>query len=288
MGWSSGLRRRRYFLVADFMIERLHEWGVDRIYGYPGDGINAIMGALQDAEGTDHEMEFVQSRHEELSAFMATAHSKFTGEVGVCLATSGPGAIHLLNGLYDGKMDHQAVVAIVGQQDTRALGGDYQQEVDLISLFKDVSPRYVHMCSHPSQMRHLVDRAMRIAKAERPSAPSSSRTTWPRWTPSRRRPRARHHPLGRGLQPADRAGGGGPPARGGHPERGREGGHPGGRRRAGRHEEVMEVAELLGAGVAKALLGKAALDDALPWVTGSIGLLGTRPSWNLMQDCDAL
>ncbi len=129
--------------TADFMIERLHEWGVNRIYGYPGDGINAIMGALADAEGTDYEMEFVQCRHEELSAFMATAHSKFTGQVGVCLATSGPGAIHVLNGLYDGKMDHQSVVAIVGQQDSRAIGGDYQQEVDLISLFKDVSPHYV-------------------------------------------------------------------------------------------------------------------------------------------------
>jgi pyruvate dehydrogenase (quinone) len=276
--------------VADFMIERLSEWGVERIYGYPGDGINAIMGALQRAEGSDHAMAFVQSRHEELSAFMATAHSKFTGEVGVCLATSGPGAIHLLNGLYDGKMDHQAVVAIVGQQDTRALGGDYQQEVDLISLFKDVSPHYVHMCSHPSQMRHLVDRAMRIATAERVvctiivpnnvagmdaietpaydhgSIHSGVGYSRPRVVPETEDLRKAADILNEADKVAILVGAGA----------------------LGAHEEVMEVAELLGAGAAKALLGKAALDDDLPWVTGSIGLLGTRPSWNLMQDCDAL
>ncbi len=276
--------------VADFMIERLHEWGVNRIYGFPGDGINAIMGALEGAEGTDHEMEFVQSRHEELAAFMATAHSKFTGEVGVCLATSGPGAIHLLNGLYDGKMDHQSVVAIVGQQDSRALGGDYQQEVDLITLFKDVSPHYVHMCSHPAQMRHLVDRAMRIAKAERAvctiivpnnvgemdaiekpphdhgSIHSGVGYSHPRIIPQDEDLQRAADILNGAEKVAMLVGAGA----------------------LGATEEVMQVADRLGAGVAKALLGKAALDDHLPYVTGSIGLLGTRPSWNLMQDCDAL
>ena len=276
--------------VADFMIERLHEWGVNRIYGYPGDGINAIMGALEGAEGEAHAMQFVQSRHEELSAFMATAHSKFTGEVGVCLATSGPGAIHLLNGLYDGKMDHQSVVAIVGQQDSRALGGDYQQEVDLISLFKDVSPRYVHQCSHPAQMRHLVDRAMRIAMSERAvctiivpnnvaemdaiekpandhgSIHSGVGYSRPSIVPKKDDLRRAADILNGAERVAMLVGAGA----------------------LGAHDEVMEVAELLGAGVAKALLGKAALDDSLPYVTGSIGLLGTRPSWNLMQDCDAL
>src|SRR6185436_14977353 len=126
--------------TSDHLVRRLHEWGVRRVFGYPGDGINGLMGALQRAQGT---IEFVQTRHEELAAFMACAHAKFTGEVGVCMATSGPGAIHLLNGLYDAQLDHQPVLAIVGQQARSALGGDYQQEVDLASLFKDVAHEYL-------------------------------------------------------------------------------------------------------------------------------------------------
>ena len=128
--------------VSDFLLKRLSDWGVDRIYGYPGDGINGIMGALDRASEW---MRFVQARHEELAAFMACGHAKFTGRVGVCLATSGPGAIHLLNGLYDAKLDHQPVLAIVGQQARAALGGSYQQEVDLISLFKDVEIGRAHV-----------------------------------------------------------------------------------------------------------------------------------------------
>src|SRR5438309_9694944 len=147
-------------LTADFLLERLVENGVKRIYGYPGDGINAIIGALDRAKDA---LEFVQVRHEEMAAFMACAHAKWTGEVGVCLATSGPGAIHLLNGLYDAKLDHQPVLAIVGQQALMSLGGSYQQEVDLPSLFKDVAHEYVHMATVPTQVRHLVDRAVRIA-----------------------------------------------------------------------------------------------------------------------------
>src|SRR3954471_16146632 len=127
--------------VSDFLVERLSAWGIKRIYGYPGDGINGIMGALEKAQ---EKMEFVQVRHEEMAAFMACAHAKFTGDIGVCCATSGPGAIHLLNGLYDAKMDHQPVLAIVGQAARASLGGDYQQEVDLVSLFKDVASEYVH------------------------------------------------------------------------------------------------------------------------------------------------
>src|SRR5438270_986990 len=153
--------------VSDLIVKRLKEWGVQRIYGYPGDGINGIMGALERTDRNSHPIEFIQVRHEEMSAFMACGHAKFTGEVGVCLATSGPGAIHLLNGLYDAKMDHAPVVAIVGQQSRQALGGSYQQEVDLISLFKDVAGEFVQMASHPAQIRHLVDRSVRIAKAER-------------------------------------------------------------------------------------------------------------------------
>src|SRR5947208_9418970 len=151
-------------LTADFLLERLAENGVRRIYGYPGDGINAIVGAL---ERHKDKLEFVQVRHEEMAAFMACAHAKWTGEVGVCLATSGPGAIHLLNGLYDAKLDHQPVLAIVGQQSRMALGGNYQQEVDLQFLFKDVAPEYCQMATDPAQIRHLIDRGHRIALDQR-------------------------------------------------------------------------------------------------------------------------
>lgn len=150
--------------VADFILHRLSEWGVRRIYGYPGDGINGLMGALGRAE---ERFEFIQVRHEETAAFMACAHAKFTGRVGVCLATSGPGAIHLLNGLYDARMDHQPVVAIVGQAKRMSLGGDFQQEVDLSTLFKDVASHYVQTITTSAQARHVVDRAFRIAMAER-------------------------------------------------------------------------------------------------------------------------
>ncbi|MGH7476696.1 MAG: thiamine pyrophosphate-requiring protein [Longimicrobiales bacterium] len=276
--------------VADFLIKRLSDWGVERIYGYPGDGINGIMGSLQRAEGTDYAIEFVQSRHEELSAFMACAHSKWTGEPGVCLATSGPGAIHLLNGLYDAKMDHQGVVAIVGQQDSRSLGGDYQQEVDLISLFKDVANEYVHMCTHPAQMRHLVDRAYRIAKAERvvtciivpndvqelEAEPRPAREhgtvhsgigySAPRVVPREADLRRAAAVLNAGEKVAILVGAGA----------------------LGAQDEVMQVADLLGAGVAKALLGRACLDDDLTYVTGPIGLLGSKPSHTLMTGCDTL
>ena len=149
--------------VGDYILERLHDWGVRRIFGYPGDGIGGLVAAL----GRDDKIDFVQTRHEEEAAFMACAHAKWTGEVGVCLATSGPGAIHLLNGLYDAKLDHQPVLAIVGQQARAALGGSYQQEVDLNSLFKDVAGEYVHTCMAPAQTRHLIDRSMRIAAAEK-------------------------------------------------------------------------------------------------------------------------
>jgi pyruvate dehydrogenase (quinone) len=272
--------------VSDFIIERLGEWGVRRIYGYPGDGINGIMGALQRAE---ERMEFVQVRHEEMAAFMACGHAKFTGEVGVCLATSGPGAIHLLNGLYDAKLDHQPVVAIVGQQARAALGGSYQQEVDLVSLFKDVAHEYVQLVTEPEQVRHVIDRALRIALAEQtvtcvivPNDLQSEDVANPPhehgtvhsaagWSRPRLVPRdddlARAaEVLNAGERVAMLVGAGALAAT----------------------DEVVEVAEVLGAGVAKALLGRAAVPDDLPFVTGSIGLLGTRPSWELMTGCDTL
>jgi len=272
--------------TADFLLERLSSWGVRRIYGYPGDGINGIMGALDRASDS---LEFVQVRHEEMAAFMACAHAKWTGEVGVCLATSGPGAIHLLNGLYDAKLDHQPVLAIVGQQARAALGGSYQQEVDLTTLFKDVAHEYVQMAVEPSQMRHLVDRAMRIALAERtvtclivPNELQTEEAAEPErahgtihsslgWSPPRVIPadadlQRAAEVLNEGEKVAILVGAGALAAT----------------------DEVIEVAELLGAGVAKALLGKAALPDDLPYVTGSIGLLGTKASWDLMIDCDTL
>lgn len=274
-------------LVADFMLERLRAWGCERVYGYPGDGINGFAGAFGRAEDGP---EFIQVRHEEMAAFMACAHAKWTGEVGVCMATSGPGAIHLLNGLYDAKLDHQPVVAIVGQQATASLGGHYQQEVDLMALFKDVAHEYVHMCTHPAQARHLVDRAMRIARAERtvtcvivpndvqsleavaepPHEHGTIRSgvgfTTPRVLPAQEDLARAAEVLNAGNRVAILAGAGALDA----------------------GAELEAVADLLGAGVAKALLGKAVLPDDLPLVTGSIGLLGTRPSWDLMADADTL
>jgi pyruvate dehydrogenase (quinone) len=273
--------------VGDYLVQRLSDWGVRRIYGYPGDGINGIMGALARAEDR---IEFVQVRHEEMSAFMACGHAKFTGEVGVCLATSGPGAIHLLNGLYDAKLDHQPVLAIVGQQALPALGGSYQQEVDLLTLFKDVAHEYVHMSSSPEQIRHLVDRALRIAMAERTVTclivPNDVQTL-----EAVEQPEHAHgtihsgigHPRARVLPQEDEL------------ERAAEVLNSGervamlvGQGALHATEEVIETAELLGAGVAKALLGKAAVPDDLPFVTGSIGLLGTQASWELMKGCDTL
>jgi pyruvate dehydrogenase (quinone) len=275
--------------VADFLLERLSAWGVDRIYGYPGDGINGLLGALNRA---GDRFEFVQARHEEMAAFMACGHAKFTGEVGVCLATSGPGAVHLLNGLYDAKLDHQPVVAIVGQQARTGLGGNYQQEIDLTSLFKDVCHEYVHVAMDPAQIRHLIDRAMRIAAAERTPTcvivPNDLQEADAVEDP----PRAHgtlHSGIGDGYRPPRVI------PQDSDLRRAAEVLNAGervailvgqGALHAGR--EVSEVADLLGAGAAKALLGKAALPDDLPWVTGSIGLLGTRPSWEMMMGCDTL
>lgn len=272
---------------SDFLIQCLYDWGIRQIYGYPGDGINGIMGALNRAR---EKVRFIQARHEELAAFEACAHAKFTGEIGVCLATSGPGAIHLLNGLYDAKKDHMPVLAIVGQQATIALGTDYQQEIDLVSLFKDVAHNYVHMASHPAQIRQLVDRAIRIAIAERtvtciiipidiqemdmvtapPRKHGASFTgvgyRRPRIVPTEEDLDRAAHILNEGRKVAILVGAGALQAT----------------------DLVIETADRLGAGIAKALLGKMAIPDDLPYVTGSIGLIGTKPSWDMMMNCDTL
>jgi pyruvate dehydrogenase (quinone) len=271
--------------VAAFMLNRLLEWGVKRVYGYPGDGINGLLGAFHEVG----ELEFIQVRHEEIAAFAACAHAKLTGEVGVCMATSGPGAIHLLNGLYDAKLDHTPVVAIVGQQKTMSLGGNFQQEVDLNTLFKDVASEFVQVCMAPEQARHLIDRAIRIAKATRsptcvivpddiqeekyadpPRAHgavfSSIGYSEPRVVPAPDDLRAAAELLNAGQKVAILVGHG-----------------------AARAErELEQVADLLGAGVAKALNGRYVMPDDLAYVTGPIGLLGSKPSYELMDGCDTL
>ncbi|MEP7022321.1 MAG: thiamine pyrophosphate-requiring protein [Actinomycetota bacterium] len=272
--------------VGDFLLDRLRAWGVDHVFAYPGDGINGILAAWGRAV---NQPKFVQARHEEMSAFEAVGYAKFTGRVGVCMATSGPGAIHLLNGLYDAKLDHVPVVAIVGQTSRSAMGGSYQQEVDLLSLYKDVASDYVQMVTVPEQLPNVLDRAIRIALAEQaPTAliipadvqeleysapthafkmvPSSVGAAWPTATPD-------HEALSRA---ADVLNAGGKVA------------ILAGQGARGARAELEQVAELLGAGVAKALLGKDVLSDELPYVTGSVGLLGTRPSYELMKDCDTL
>ncbi|MDO0946882.1 thiamine pyrophosphate-requiring protein [Chromohalobacter israelensis] len=276
-----------HHLVSDHVVYRLKTWGVTRVFGYSGDGDNGLMGALGRAKGA---MEFVQPRHEEMAAFMACGHAKFTGEVGVCMATSGPGAIHLLNGLYDAKKDHVPVVAIVGQQARTALGGEYQQEVDLVSLFKDVAGDFVHMATSPGQIRHLIDRAIRIALGERTvtaiiipndlqsqkaveepahahgTVHSGAGLTSAKVIPDSRALAQAAEVLNSGRRIAILIGAG---AR-------------------GAEQELKDIADLLGAGIAKALLGRDVLPDDLPYVTGSIGLLGTNPSWTLMAECDTL
>jgi pyruvate dehydrogenase (quinone) len=272
--------------VAQFMLNRLADWGIARIYGYPGDGINGLMGAFHHV---GDRLEFTQVRHEEIAAFAATAHAKLTGEVGVCMATSGPGAIHLLNGLYDAKLDHAPVVAIVGQQKRMSLGANYQQEVDLQVLFKDVASEFVQYCMTPEQARHLVDRAVRVALASRSvtciiipddvqEAPheepprmhgavfSGGPISRPRLVPQDEDLRRAADVLNAGSKVAMLVGQGA----------------------LGATDEVVQVADLRGAGVAKVLNGRAVVPDDLPFVTGPIGLLGSKPSDFMMSECDTL
>ncbi|MDQ4072338.1 MAG: thiamine pyrophosphate-binding protein, partial [Actinomycetota bacterium] len=271
--------------VAHFALERLREHGVEHVFGYPGEGINGFLGAFHETE-----VKIVQTRHEEIAAFAATATAKFTDDVGVCMATSGAGAIHLLNGLYDAKLDHQPVVAIVGQQKTFSLGGDFQQEVDLQALFKDVASEFVQYCMHPGQIKQLIDRAVKIAKASRSvtcvivpadlqeqeySEPprehgvvhtSADRLLPPRVIPYDSQLLDAARILNDSRKPAILIGQGA----------------------AGAADEVTQLADVLGCGVAKALNGKDALPDDLPFVTGGIGLLGTKPSHEMVMGCDTL
>ena len=271
--------------VGDFVIQRLHEWGVRRIFGYPGDGINGVLGALHRSKD---KIDFVQVRHEEMAAFMASAYAKFTGEIGVCLSTGGPGASHLITGLYDAKCDHAGVLAITGQAPRTARGAHYQQELNLDRMFSDVAD-YVQEGEAPAQVRHLVDRAIRIAKARNgvavlvlpadlqelkyedpPHHHGAVRSgvgySKPRIVPYEADLQRAADVLNAGEKVAMLVGAGALRA----------------------SDEVIAVADRLGAGCAKALLGKAVLPDDLPWVTGCIGLLGTQPSYDLMMECDTL
>ncbi|NEA47946.1 thiamine pyrophosphate-requiring protein [Streptomyces sp. SID10815] len=272
--------------VSDHVLERLRDWEVEYVFAYPGDGINGLLAAWGRA---DDNPRFIQARHEEMAAFEAVGYAKFSGKVGVCAATSGPGAIHLLNGLYDAKLDHVPVVAIVGQTNRSAMGGSYQQEVDLLSLYKDVASDFCEMVTVPEQLPNVLDRAMRTAMARRSvcaviipadvqeldysppghafkMVPSSLGMPHYAPVPADDDLARAAEVLNAGEKVAILIGQGARSAR----------------------TEVMSVADRLNAGVAKALLGKDALDDDLPYVTGSIGLLGTRPSYEMMMDCDTL
>ena len=270
--------------TSDFFVERLKAWGVKRIFGYPGDGINGVIGAIQ-RDGT---LDFIQVRHEEMAAFMATAEAKFSGNLGVCLATGGPGATHLLTGLYDAKLDHMPVLAICGQAETNVRGASYQQELNLDRIFQDVA-EYVQEVVSPAQLPHVVDRAIRLAIAKRgpsviilpknvqeePFEQPKRQHGFTRSGPGYSRPvmvpadtdlRRAADILNSGEKTAILIGAGAVDAA----------------------DEVIAVAQTLGAGIAKALLGKSALPDDLPFVTGSIGLLGTKPSSDMMNACDTL
>ena len=272
--------------VGDYVLARLREWGVEKVFAFPGDGINGILAAWV---RSGNQPKFIQARHEEMSAFEAVGYAKFTGKVGVCMATSGPGAIHLLNGLYDAKLDHVPVVAIVGQTSRSAMGGSYQQEVDLVSLFKDCCHHFDEMAMVPEQFPNLIDRAIRTAITMRSptciiiptdvqemeysppehafkQVPSSLGIAQPSLAPDDGAIREAAEILNGGSKVAILVGQGARGAR----------------------DEVIEVAERLGAGVAKALLGKDVLADDLPFVTGAVGLLGTRPSYEMMMGCDTL
>ncbi|WP_156756133.1 thiamine pyrophosphate-requiring protein [Actinokineospora pegani] len=273
--------------VGDYLLRRLREWGVEQVFAYPGDGINGIVSAFGRAD--DHPR-FVQSRHEEMSAFAAVGYAKLSGNVGVCMATSGPGAIHLLNGLYDAKLDHVPVVAIVGQTERSAMGGSYQQEVDLQALYKDVASEFLVEVNVPEQLPNALDRAIRTAQATRsPTAliiPSDLQEE--RYSPPEHAFKQVPSSPPSGVWSTSV-----PPA--GEIERAAEVVNAGqkvavliGQGARGAAEQVRQLARTTGAGVAKALLGKDVLPDDLPYVTGAIGLLGTRPSYELMRDCDTL
>ena len=271
--------------TGEYFVSRLHEWGIKTIFGYPGDGINGVLRGLEKEEG---KFRFVQARHEEMAAFMASAYAKFSGEMGVCLSTGGPGATHLLTGLYDAKLDHQPVLAITGQAARGVRGAHYQQELNLGRIFADVA-EYVAEGTVPQQVGVILDRAIRTAQArngvgvvcmpndlsDSPYEAPTRKHGYTRSSAGYSKPKVTPYPAD--LQRAAEALNAGEKVAvlvgaGAH----------------GAVDEVIAIADKLQAGCAKALLGKAVLPDDLPWVTGTIGLLGSKPSSDMMDDCDTL
>jgi pyruvate dehydrogenase (quinone) len=276
------------YTVSDFVIDRLIAWDLHRFYGYPGDGIGGFDGALGRAEEAGKDFRYLRPTHEEMAAFMACAHAKFTGEVGVCMATSGPGAVHLMNGLYDAKCDNQAVVAIVGQQARVAMGSDFQQELDMEQLFADVA-EYVETVTDPMQTQTVVDRAIRIAEAYR--APTVVILPADVQNLEFQEPAAEHgvsrtgigHASTRIAPPPDEL------ARAAAVlNAGEKVAMLVGEGALAATDEVLAVAERLGAGIVTALLGKAAVPGDVPYHTQQLGLLGSKPSYDMMQNCDTL
>ena len=276
-------------IASELLVERLIDWGVDTVFGLPGDGINGLMEAFR--RHADH-IDFVLVHHEEAAAFMATGHAKATGRLGVCLATSGPGGIHLLNGLYDAKLDHQPVLAITGMQETSVLGTGYQQEVALDKLYEDVS-EYNLVVTNPAQLPGVVDIAIRtaytrlgvahlslpndvqVADADADPFQHVAPARPPATSPNLFRPsgigsehdlRDAADALNGAERPAILVGGGA----------------------LGARHQVLAVAEKLGAPVIKTLIGKAVIPDDSEYAVGGIGLLGTRPAAELIDDCDVL
>ena len=273
--------------ASDVLVERLLAWGVDTIFGLPGDGINGVMEALRKAQ---KKIRFIHVRHEESAAFMACAYAKFTGRLGVCLSTSGPGGIHLLNGLYDAKMDQQPVLAITGMQFTDVTNTFGQQDVELDKLFMDVSAYNTRVMS-ASHMEPAADLAIRTAIMKRgvahltipidiqlqelKAAPRSDRNvphhTSANYAISGNLPQANELKLAadlinHGKRIAIMAGQGALHA----------------------SEELVKLAELIGAPIVKPLLGKGVVPDTSPYTTGGIGLLGTRPSQDVIENCDTM
>jgi pyruvate dehydrogenase (quinone) len=272
--------------AADYLLQRLREWEVDKVFGYPGEGLAGLLDAWQRVG--DHPA-FIQARHGEMCAFEAVGYAKLSGRIGVCAAASGAGAVHLLNGLYDAKLDRVPILAVIGRAGRGAVGDGYQQEADLPSLFKDVAGDFAQVVTAPDQLPGMLDRAIRVALAERAPAvlivpaevqhlphvppahaaaitPRDTGVDWSSVLPGNPAIVRAAEVLNAGRRVAVLAGSA---AR-------------------GAHDEVQYVADLLGAGVAKPLLGKDVLSDDLPYVTGTVGLLGTRPSDELMAGCDTL
>ena len=274
--------------VSDFVIERMIDWGVSRIFGFPGDGIGEFDGALGRADREDLPISYIRPTHEEICALMATAHAKFTGEVGVCVATSSPGAFHMLNGLYDAQMDNQPVVAIVGQQGLDSFGTAVQQESNLERTFSDVAA-YVQTIVTPMQAQAVIDRAFRVAKTElqpcvvifphdvqRMAMKEPTMKTW-----------------------VARSGVGAPSTAFAPPEAeikkaadiinaGKKVALLVGHGAKGATDEILALAEKTGAGIITALRGKQVVSADVPYHTQQVGLLGSLPSSDIMKECGHL